>query len=119
MALLAAEGDDGSLRGDGVAENWANIDFGDGYGSPQEIVATACGRCHGSAVALEQRAAPELETWDDYSAIAFEKEIRPNDAGVLLTSTHVHSLALARMAADTPADVRIFVTSWALPSTYA
>lgn len=83
------------LSGDAVAENWSNIDFGDGYGSPEEIVATACASCHGPGVPLESRAAPELSTWDDYAELAFEREIFPTDESLLLASTHAHALALA------------------------
>lgn len=82
-------------RGDRIAENWSNIDFGDGYGSPEEVVGTACAVCHGTNVALEQRAAPELSTWDDYAELAFPREIHPTDEKILLASTHAHAIAMA------------------------
>ena len=82
------------LRGEDVAANWSNIDFGDGFGSPQEIVSTTCAGCHGAAAPLEKRAEPELSTWNDYQDIALEKEINPNDTAVLLASTHTHALAM-------------------------
>lgn len=96
-----ADGDRDLLRewlasgdADAIAANWSNIDFGDGYGSPQEVVATACGACHGPAADPAKRARPELATWEDTKALAFTKEIRPMDAKLLLQSTHAHSLAL-------------------------
>lgn len=82
------------LRGEDVAANWSNIDFGDGYGSPQEIVATTCAGCHGPTAALEKRAEPELTSWNDYQDLALEKEIKPNETDVLLASTHTHSIAM-------------------------
>ena len=62
------------LTGENIAANWSNIDFGDGYGSPQEIVGMACASCHGAAAPAERRAEPELDDWSDYQEIALEKD---------------------------------------------
>jgi hypothetical protein len=83
------------LNGDSLAENWSNIDFGDGYGSPEELTADACGKCHGPQVPADQRPAPLLATWDHYKDLAFDNTVAPTDEAILLASTHAHALALA------------------------
>jgi hypothetical protein len=83
------------LDGEAVAENWSNIDFGEGFGSPEEITATACGSCHGSQVAATERAEPLLATWDHYKELAFENTVSPTDEAILLASTHAHAIAMA------------------------
>ena len=80
-----------------IAANWSNIDFGAGYGSPQEVLGNACASCHGPAAAAERRAAPTLSTWEDVKAIAFQKPIFPMDAAILVQSTHAHALALGTL----------------------
>lgn len=82
------------LEGDAVAENWSNIDFGEGFGSPEEITAAACGACHGAQVATSERAKPLLATWDHYKELAFENSVSPTDEAILLASTHTHAIAL-------------------------
>lgn len=80
-----------------IAANWANIDFGDGYGSPQEVLANACAGCHGPAAGADRRAAPTLSTWEDVKGLAFAKPIFPMDAAILVQSTHAHALALGTL----------------------
>lgn len=82
------------LTGENIAANWSNIDFGDGYGSPQEIVGMACASCHGAAAPAERRAEPELDDWSDYQEIALEKEIKSNEVSVLLATTHTHAIGM-------------------------
>ncbi len=82
------------VTGDRIAENWANIDFGDGFGSPEEIAQAACGSCHGATVPAEKRAEPLLATWDQYKELCFENRVSPTDPALLLASTHAHALAL-------------------------
>ncbi len=85
------------LTGEEIAANWSNVDFGDGYGSPEEITADVCGSCHGMRVPMEERAEPDLASWDDYSRLAFPDEIAPTDEPTLLASTHTHALALGSL----------------------
>lgn len=79
---------------DQIVENWQNIDFGDGSGSPEEIVTMSCGKCHGPGVSKDDWVAPLLGSWDDYKPMAFQNEVSPTDEAILLASTHAHSLAL-------------------------
>ena len=44
------------INGDSLAENWSNIDFGDGYGSPEELTSDSCGKCHGAQVSDQKTA---------------------------------------------------------------
>lgn len=83
------------LEGDAVAENWSNIDFGEGFGSPEELTAATCGACHGAQVASNERAEPLLATWDHYKEFAFENSVSPTDEAILLASTHTHAISLA------------------------
>jgi len=82
------------LNGESIAEEWGNIDFGEGFGSPEEITATACGACHGAHIPAGERAEPLLATWDHYKPLAFENKVSPTDEAILLASTHAHALAL-------------------------
>jgi len=82
------------LAGEKIAENWSNIDFGDGSGSPEEIAGATCGKCHGPQVPAEERATPLLSTWDHYSELCFDNTVAPTDEAILLMSTHTHALAL-------------------------
>lgn len=83
------------VTGENIAENWGNIDFGEGFGSPEEITAMACGKCHGPAVNVDERAEPLLGTWDHYDQLVNEYTVSPTDEAVLLASTHAHAIALA------------------------
>lgn len=82
------------LKGENIAEEWGNIDFGEGFGSPEEITSAACGSCHGAQVPAEERAEPLLATWDHYKPLAFENKVSPTDEAILLASTHAHATAL-------------------------
>lgn len=86
------------LEGDQLAENWANIDFGEGYGSPQELTAESCGTCHGPQLPQEERAEPLLVTWDHYQELVQENRVLPTDADILLLSTHTHAIALGTIS---------------------
>lgn len=86
------------LRSGRVAEDWDNIDLGDGYGAPSEVVADACTKCHGRGAEGALRAEPMLEYWDDVAKVAVPRDVRPTDRALLLASTHAHAPAMASIA---------------------
>lgn len=86
------------LRSGRVAEDWDNIDLGDGYGSPAEVVADACATCHQRGGDATRRAAPPLEFWDDVAKVALPREVLPTDTALLLASTHAHGPAMSAIA---------------------
>jgi len=86
------------LEGTRIAEDYDNLDLGDA--APGELIASNCASCHASRSTVPD-AMPSLplERWDDVKAVAFSKDIRPNDVKILAASTHTHALSLATLAA--------------------
>ncbi|MEZ6016324.1 MAG: hypothetical protein R3F49_14500 [Planctomycetota bacterium] len=86
------------LKSGRVQEDWNNIDLGDGYGAPSEVLVDACAKCHGRGATAELRAAPTLEYWDDVAKLALPREVLPTDKALLLASTHAHGPAMAMIS---------------------
>jgi hypothetical protein len=79
------------VGGDSPAENWSNINFGDG--SPEELTSEACDERHGPQASANQPAAPLLAIWDHCEDLAFDNTLAPTDEAILLASTRAHALA--------------------------
>lgn len=102
-ALSAAEKEDIAhlvtwLKSGRVQEDWGNIDLGDGYGAPSEVVVDACAKCHGRGADTALRAEPTLEFWDDVAKLALPREVLPTAEALLLASTHAHAPAMAMLS---------------------
>jgi hypothetical protein len=80
-----------------IIEDYENIDLGDA--TPKEIM-SSCVSCHAPEAAATQPAAAKipLRSLDDMKAVAFSREVQPNDIKILAASTHAHALALASMS---------------------
>lgn len=92
-----------------IIEDYENIDLGDA--SPREIIAS-CVTCHSRANAEKNPEAAKwpLESLEDVKAVAFVKEVMPNDIKILVASTHAHALTLASMVVCIA--VLLMMTSW-------
>jgi hypothetical protein len=86
------------LMSDRISEDYDNLDLG--YLAPAEIIAARCLGCHA-------RSAPRggdigqtmpLEFFDDVTAVAFSREIKPTPLPILTISTHTHALSMATMS---------------------
>lgn len=86
------------LQSGRVAEDWNNIDLGDGYGAPSEVLSDACAKCHSRGAGAAVRAEPMLEGWEDVSKLAVPRVVLPTDKALLLASTHAHAPAMSMVA---------------------
>lgn len=86
------------LKSGRVQENWDNIDFGDGYGAPSDVLVDACAKCHGRSAPEAVRTEPKLEFWDDVEKLALPRQVLPTDEALLLASTHAHAPAMAMLS---------------------